>query len=398
MNAWGVGADPADGVELQGAELTEALAPDSGLADYLQVMWRLRLSEEMQSGPGRAMVIETLFNSDSSCLLAEPSRLHLERVASGAVRRTLSRGAFYINRRFAIAAAERIGKDPAEPPVGSGARLGRHYTAARLLHVRMISSRAAVAVVLCRAKSEDGGTETRVVATSVLVDGALFDNKLQMPANAEADARDDAGGEAAPAWKVVHEDVSVGGLLANVPVLEMPPLPPLTAGMEGESLISTAWPADTYEWFAGAKAAAATAPDLDAAIAAACNNDLSASCSLLAVAPDLGDSDRSPGIQLVTGQANVAACSSAKYHSAGGPGASIHYTVENAREIVPGELGLVLLWVTVDSPGSGARSFVAESNIVANDGNGWRRCHTTMAAACRHYLREDEGPSPAAKL
>jgi hypothetical protein len=243
---------PEPGPELQSAEAAEPVG--GGLYDFLSAVWRLRLSEEAATGPGRAMAVETLFNSDSSSMLAEPSRLILERTAAGIMRRTLSSGAFFINRRFAIAAAERIGKDPADPPVGSGTRLGRRYTAARLLHVRMVSSRAAVAVVLCRAKSEADGQETRVVVTTTVVDGVLFDQTLQQSSATPADGAEE-GGERRPEWKIVHEDVSVGGLLANVPVLAMPPLG--GGAVEGESQIATAWPAELSDWYLGTKAAAA---------------------------------------------------------------------------------------------------------------------------------------------
>lgn len=243
---------PEPGPELQRAEAAEPVG--GGLYDFLSAVWRLRLSEEAATGPGRAMAVETLFNSDSSSMLAEPSRLILERTAAGIMRRTLSSGAFFINRRFAIAAAERIGKDPADPPVGSGTRLGRRYTAARLLHVRMVSSRAAVAVVLCRAKSEADGQETRVVVTTTVVDGVLFDQTLQQSSATPADGAEE-GGERRPEWKIVHEDVSVGGLLANVPVLAMPPLG--GGAVEGESQIATAWPAELSDWYLGTKAAAA---------------------------------------------------------------------------------------------------------------------------------------------
>ena len=52
-----------------------------------------------------------------------------------------------------------------------------------------------------------------------------------------------------------------------------------------------------------------------------------------------------------------------------------------------GELALVLMWVTVDDASAGTRSFMAESNLVANGPQGWRRCHTTVSTVCRHYLR-----------
>ena len=132
--------------------------------------------------------------------------------------------------------------------------MGRRYTAARLLHVRMVSSRAAVAVVLCRAKSEADGQETRVVVTTTLVDGVLFDQTLQQPSATPADGAEQ-GSERRSEWKIVHEDVSVGGLLANVPVLAMPPLG--GGAVEGESQIATAWPAELSDWYLGTKAAAA---------------------------------------------------------------------------------------------------------------------------------------------
>ena len=181
-------------------------------------------------------------------MVVEPSRLLLERTATGVMRRTLTKGCFYISWRFAIAAAERIGKDPADPPVGSGARLGRRYTAARLLHVRMVTPQIAVAVVLTSAKSEDNGEEHSVVVTSVLADGPRFDQTLQQTEPKENQKEYD--------WKIVHEDVCVAGLIANVPVLGMTPV---EKGIQlaSEAQVAETLPSDLADWYLQSKRAIA---------------------------------------------------------------------------------------------------------------------------------------------
>lgn len=254
---WDIGPllDPSSGPP--GLKIADEFPADlrPGLAEYLVEMWRLRLSHETASGAGRATVVEALFHSDSSVMLVEPSTLILERTA-GATRRLLTKGCFFISRRFAIAAAERIGKDPAEPPVGSGVRLGRRVLAARLLHVRMVSTHAAVAVVLTLAKSEVSGKETRVVVTSVLVDGPVFDQTLQQTSAPSKDGSATSNSQTEPEWKIVHEDsVVCDGLIANVPVLGMTALEPGFTNA-GEAQISKAWPPELSEWYLASKEAA----------------------------------------------------------------------------------------------------------------------------------------------
>ena len=378
-----VGEPGAPDASLQGAEQ----APEP-LREAVAILWSQRLAEEVSSGSERAMLVEAQYNSDSSMLISEPSRLSMEKTAGGAARRSLSRGGFYVNRRFAIAAAERIGKDPAEPPAGSGMKLGKKYTAASLLHARMLSERSALTITLCRTVNEDG-VEARVVVSTVLVDGALLDTGIPGPSAEQMNA------EGSTSWRIVHEDVLTHGAIGNVPVTSMPavaPDPAPEAGFEGDGFVEASWEAEAYNWIAGVKGAYFAAADAGSAAAVA-DKDFAEDCSLLACHPGFGSDERSPEMELALGKSHCAQCYCSKYWAAAGEQGVIHQKVELAREVLPGELALILLWITVDEPGGRTRSFVTESGLAAKGGDGeWRRVHSTLHAVRRHVMREETSP------
>ena len=109
-----------------------------------------------------------------------------------------------------------------------------------------------------------------------------------------------------------------------------------------------------------------------------------------ACAPSASSDGRIPALELASGAADCAQCYCAKLFGGGeaGEGLSVLYTVESAREILPGSLGLVLLWIALDQ-GDGRRAFLTESSVVVKGEGplqGWRRCHSSIQAVRRHQV------------
>ena len=145
------------------------------------------------------------------------------------------------------------------------------------------------------------------------------------------------------------------------------------------------------EWFTETKLGYWTAGSAAEAEAVAREHDFTPDATLLACAPSASSDGRIPALELASGAADCAQCYCAKLFGGGaggepGEGLSVLYTVESAREILPGSLGLVLLWVAVDE-GDGRRAFLTESSVVVKgEGQGWRRCHSSIQAVRRHQI------------
>jgi len=142
------------------------------------------------------------------------------------------------------------------------------------------------------------------------------------------------------------------------------------------------------EWFTATKLGYWTAGSAAEAEAVAREHDFTPDATLLACAPSAGSDGRIPALELASGAADCAQCYCAKLFGGGadGEGLSVHYTVESAREILPGSLGLVLLWVAIDDS-EGRRAFLTESSVLLKgEGQGWRRCHSSIQAVRRHQV------------
>ena len=380
----------------------------------LERLWGDRLGQEGSTGSGRSRIVETTMVSSASRMVAQPSRFVLERTVSGlsaslstaTARRTLTRGGMFLDRRYAISTAEYAGRDET---TGSDMSLSLRFTGARLLHARRLSEGSALTVTLCRTL-DDEGARSRVLVTSVFV-------PPEPSSVAHLEAGEDSG-TFVPAWHIAHEDVVMHGGIPTIPQRQLPPLRPLTEGMVDENKLEL-WPADAYEWFARTKVMLHHAESAEAAAAALAEEDFAADATLVSAHAGFGSDARVPPLELVHGAEACSQCFSAKYIGPSGS-ADIEYTVQTARELVPGEVALVLLWIAADD-GGGARSFIAESCLAVftpEDGapqpakkstlqelldevhgvesppGTWRRVHCTLGEVRRHAVEAAQ----AAKL
>ncbi len=136
-------------------------------------------------------------------------------------------------------------------------------------------------------------------------------------------------------------------------------------------------------------------------------------CSLAAVAPAFASDERLPSMEFVSGSVGSSGVDCAHVYTSKFWGdededgraeqqeLSAAYTVEAVREIIPDELAVVLLWISMDT-GPERRSFLTESAVLVKEeepeggeqdmltgGQGWRRCHATLQTVRHHVLSHE---------